>query len=97
MPGNGRNCQSRWIPYKDVVAFDVNQRFEEPINNIEQNEQGTRSTETIEAEAGKLLKQHQNLIERESENVGSDQTKRGGCQRKSSRRAKVKKVGNASS
>lgn len=63
-------------PYKDVVAFDVNQRFEEPINNIEQNEQGTRSTEAIEAET-ETIESASDVIRSESENVGSDQQRAG--------------------
>lgn len=63
-------------PYKEVQAFDVNQSFEEPINNIEQNEQGTRSTEAIEAET-ETIESASDVIRSESENVGSDQQRAG--------------------
>lgn len=53
--------------YSDVLAFDD---FENP-KNINNDEQGERSTETIEAETA-VVETASEAIERESENVGSE-------------------------
>lgn len=58
--------------YSDVLAFDD---FENP-KNINNDEQGERSTETIEAETA-VVETASEAIERESENVGSDKQRAG--------------------